>query len=175
VNIGGALCDLHTPDQDVDTETPGSTFQCIVGNHPVGYTNASVDLIPWGFDQKPAYFVGGNAINVNPAGTVYHFQYVPSNKHAFCSCLRFVEIESVSHSFGSTEGGLTLAVKGVGFGSDIEDVAIDIDGAPCEVTEVSNEIVYCVTKPSNGPSASGFYLVWLCCRLPDFVGRQRRY
>ena len=50
-----------------------------------------------------------------------------------------------------------VGIKGVGFGT--EDISVDIDGVPCDVSEIAEDMIYCVTRKSAGVSNSGYYLV----------------
>ena len=50
------------------------------------------------------------------------------------------DIHGISPHMGSVEGGCLVTVTGTGFAADsLEDIAVDIDGIPCQVKHILME------------------------------------
>lgn len=62
-----------------------------------------------------------------------------------------LDITSVYPSIGSSDGGTLLRIRGSGFGNQINRVSVDVDGIPCNVKSISNNLLTCLTgrPPSN--------------------------
>mmetsp|Transcript_43954 Transcript_43954/g.42538 ORF Transcript_43954/g.42538 Transcript_43954/m.42538 type:complete len:87 (+) Transcript_43954:783-1043(+) len=59
-------------------------------------------------------------------------------------------IEGISANVGYSSGGQLLVLFGHGFNS--EDISIDIDGTPCDVKSITDEVVTCQTQASGAAS-----------------------
>ena len=57
---------------------------------------------------------------------------------------------------GSSEGGTLLTIKGTGFGLIQDDIAVDVDGIPCQVVSHSKTEVICWTgrPPPDSPAVA---------------------
>jgi hypothetical protein len=67
----------------------------------------------------------------------------------------FPDIHSITPQVGSVKGGTMVTITGTGFKvSEIDEVAVDIDGIPCRVLSASSEEITCFTgaPPTNSPS-----------------------
>lgn len=63
---------------------------------------------------------------------------------------------------GSTEGGTLITVTGSGFGTNVSDIEIDVNGIPCQVMSHNSTHIQCWTgRPhDNDPSIAdndGYY------------------
>jgi hypothetical protein len=65
-----------------------------------------------------------------------------------------LDVTSVYPRVGSPEGGTLLRVKGSGFGNRVDMISVDIDGVPCEVQAVTNDLVTCITGETPLHSAA---------------------
>ena len=66
------------------------------------------------------------------------------------SCMS-TDVHSVSQHEGSTEGGTTLVIRGIGFDVDPSQMEVDVDGIPCTVLSNSATVIACRTgKPPEG-------------------------
>ncbi len=62
-----------------------------------------------------------------------------------------VQVTGVSPSEGSSLGGTLLTITGAGFGSVVDDVAVVVNGVPCDVQSVADAEVTCVTGARPPP------------------------
>ena len=55
------------------------------------------------------------------------------------------DIHSVSPHSGSTEGGTLITITGLGFGTNVLEVEVDVDGIPCQVMSHNLTHILCWT------------------------------
>ena len=61
------------------------------------------------------------------------------------NCPLHADIHSVSPHEGSTEGGTLVTVSGSGFGTNVSDIEVDVDGIPCHVMTHNMTHIQCWT------------------------------
>ncbi|XP_053388767.1 fibrocystin-L-like isoform X2 [Mercenaria mercenaria] len=59
-------------------------------------------------------------------------------------------ISNVSPRRGGTGGGSRLTITGAGFGSNIDNARVEIDGVSCMLSNISNTEIRCITGPHIG-------------------------
>lgn len=138
--MGKDVCDIYRPGSSElyrENEVDARNVKCLVASLKVGFYNASVhvpDFGGWSWNHS-------KSLQPGPTGQLYMYELHP-------------DVTSVYPRVGSPEGGTLLRVKGSGFGNRVDMISVDIDGVPCEVQAVTNDLVTCITGETPLHSAA---------------------